>query len=149
MQRACVVCGTRYEARRVTSKYCSSRCRTRACREQGRTGLVALTGAGAAPSAVLPAAVAESPGAGELVAQVQRELQTANRLDTYLGQAAVDIARRIEATPGAPLSQVAAVHRELRVAVAEAVKGAHQVKSAVQRRRDELEERRNSRRQHA
>lgn len=36
VERACDGCGKRYEARRVTSKYCGGTCRTRASRAAGR-----------------------------------------------------------------------------------------------------------------
>lgn len=130
MERRCESCGKTYETRSPRSRFCGSTCRSRAFRGQPGAGLVAL------PAPQGPVA------GGELVRSVEKELRDVDRLDSFLGQAAVDIARRIEGNGRAPLSQVAAAHRELRAAVAEAKKGAHQEKSALQKRRDELAARR-------
>ena len=131
MEHRCESCRRSYETKSPKSRFCSSTCRSRAHRS-GPIGVVSG----------LPAAADRS---GELVAWVEKHLEDANRLDTFAGQAAVDIARRIDETPAAPLSQVAAAHRELRAAVAEAIKGANATKSALQKRRDELAERRQKR----
>jgi hypothetical protein len=134
VRRSCDICGTRYEAKRGTSRYCSGACRKRAQREnKSRPASVTSLSSGTSPG---------TPKAGELVTRVEKQLQDAGRLETYLGQAALDLARRIEGNPGAPLSQAAAAHRELRAAVTEAVKGAKAAKSALEQHRDEVAERR-------
>lgn len=105
--------------------------------------LADLQEAGAAEGGVRPGPVAATvvpllSVAGELVAATETALRDASRLDTWQAQAALDLARRIEASPHATLSQAATAHRELRAAVAEGVKGSHHPRSVVQARRDEL-----------
>lgn len=139
MVRRCEACGKPYDTKSPRSRFCSSTCRSRA----HRNGQSAPAGA-VAGLAVLPAQ--QSPEGGELVRQVEKRLQDAGRLETYLGQAAIDMARRIEAATAAPLSQAASAHRELRAAMADAMRGANVAKSAVQQHRDELAARREKRR---
>lgn len=81
-QRDCDVCGTRYEAKRPSSKYCSARCRNR----KARHGLP-------------DADVVHLPGRGDaasVVSATRAELAEAGRLDTHLGQAALALAERID-----------------------------------------------------
>lgn len=72
---------------------------------------------------------------------VEAELETVDRLGTVLGQAAVGLAQRIEQNRDTG-SALAALNRELRATVAEAVKGAGAPRSAISRHRDELAARR-------
>lgn len=140
MERRCEVCGKAYESKSPKARFCSSTCRSRAHRG-GQSQQRAASGPGGLVALPQPPAAG-----GELIRSVEKELQEADRLETYLGQAAVDLARRIEFSTSAPLSQAAAAHRELRAAVADAVRGAHVAKSAMQRHRDELAARREKRR---
>lgn len=128
MQRPCDICARTYEAKRASSRYCSGACRKRAQRNPSKPGPAVVA---------LPAA-----SDGELVASVQQELDGAGRLETWQGQAAVDVARRIEGSRLDSGSAYAALHREFRAAMELALKGADAAESAVQRHRDELAARR-------
>jgi hypothetical protein len=126
VRRACDHCGKKYEAKRQTSRYCSTACRMASSRAGQAT----------------PRSVTPLPAAGELTRAVEEKLAEASRLDTAEGRAAVDIAKRIDSVRAAPLSQVASAHRELRAALEAAMRGANQTKSVLQSRRDELAARR-------
>ncbi len=123
MNRECDACGTEYEAQRRTSRYCSTRCRMRASRR------------------IEAPVAAESPGSGELVEALRRELADAGRLDTALGQQALALAVKL-ASPFDTGSAMAAVSRELRAVREEALRGAEQVADPL----DELRLRRDAKR---
>jgi hypothetical protein len=129
--KPCDVCGQPFEAKRPTARYCSARCRQRA----RRSGL-----AGARAGAVI--VPFPEPAGGPLVRALEGDLRRAGQLDTWQGQAALDLVRRLEASTADTGSSYAALHRELRAAVAEALKGANAPKSVLQQRRDELAARR-------
>lgn len=129
MQRQCDSCGKPYEAKRATSRYCGSTCRVRASR-----GAV-----------VTPIREKRKPtGLAGLVESVRRELEEADRLESYAGEAALDLASRIQAG-GDTGSAVASLHRELRATMAEALAGARVARSPLERMRDDLAERRKAR----
>ncbi len=123
MNRECDACGTEYEAQRKTSRYCSTRCRMRASRR------------------IEAPVAAESPGSGELVEALRRELADAGRLDTALGQQALALAVKL-ASPFDTGSAMAAVSRELRAVREEALRGAEHVADPL----DELRLRRDAKR---
>lgn len=125
----CESCGTTFSATSPRARFCSDRCRKRVARSRGSRRL----------TAVPPVAPAVD---GALVLAVRKQLGDAGRLDSWEAAAALDMARRIEAAIGAPLSQASAAHRELRASVAAAVKGATRRKSKLQKHRDELADRR-------
>jgi hypothetical protein len=134
MQRRCDSCGKPYEAKRPTSRFCGSNCRVRASRGQ-------LAPVDAEPLPVIPPAVSSG-----LVAATEKRLTDVGRLDTWEGQAALDLARRIEVASAMDTgSAYASLQRELRAAMAEALKGAAKPQSAVSRHQDELARRRTSR----
>ena len=124
--RTCDYCGTAYQAKRSTSRYCTDTCRTKAA--QLRAG-----------TRVLPAApvVVES---GVLPA-VRAELARLGLTDSVAGAAALSLAGRIDAQsePGAAM---AAMVRELRATMAEASAGATVELDVL----DELRARREARR---
>ena len=129
MQRQCDSCGNPYEAKRATSRYCGSTCRVRASRG----------------ALITPIREKRPPtGPAGLVESVRRELEEAERLESYAGQAAVDLATRIEGG-GDTGSAVASLHRELRATMAEALAGARVARSPLERMRDDLAERRKAR----
>jgi hypothetical protein len=100
VERECDECGEVYTAQRSTSKYCSDLCRKRALRNpQG--GEPVVTGAAAA---------------------VRRELELAGRLDTALGQIALELATALE-SPKSTGSAKASLARELAVAMDRALAG--------------------------
>lgn len=128
--RPCDVCGTPYEAKRATSKYCSATCRMRKSR-----------GAEVVP---LPAAETGKPGEpprGPCYAATLRTLTDADRHDTPLGVAALVLAQRID-NPGMDTgSALASVVGRLEVTLAAAMKGAGAA-TAPGQLRDELAARR-------
>lgn len=134
--RHCDNCGRFFKPGSARARFCSNTCRSQAHRA-GRSVAAKSTGGGLV---VLP-----QQTDGELVVSVRRELTEAGRLATTKGQQALDLARRIEATKGATLSAFAAAHRELRATVDDALRGANQTGSAVQKHRDELAARRQAR----
>jgi hypothetical protein len=130
VQRHCDTCGKSYEAKRQTSRYCTAVCRTKA----SRAGV-------AAPRQ--SATVVPLPSRDEgLAERTETTLRDAARLGTWQGQAALAVAKRIETARMDTGSAYAALHRELRSAMAEALKGVDAPQSAVQKHRDELAARR-------
>lgn len=121
--KRCEQCGTQFEARKSTAKYCGGNCRTRASRN--RTA-AAINSGGQTAS---PAAPKQPVGgvvlvAGEgLVAQVQRELEEAGRLDTVLGQQALVLAQRMRVVSPDTGSSLSAISKELRTVMAQALDG--------------------------
>lgn len=127
MKRTCESCSGPYEAVRSNARFCSERCKKRAQRghlAQVPTVLAAGTPAGTA-----------------LVTAITQELEAAGRLDSALGQATLALAQRIEAGQDTG-SAVAALSREMRGTLAEALKGAVQAQSTLGQRKDELAARR-------
>jgi len=125
--RKCDACGAEYEARRSTSRFCSSSCRVRN-HEAPRP--LASTSPPAVPQTV----------PGLLESATRAELVEAGRLDTSLGQAAILVARRLDAAVREPGMGMAALVREHRVTLAEAVKGAQAAANPL----DELRARRDN-----
>lgn len=121
-------CGRRFAAARSHAKYCSDACRRRTNKAK-RAGVVVELGANDAPAAV-----------SGMVAASRRELEEAGRLESSLGQAALAAAARIDANHETG-SAMAALLREHRAIMAEALKGAKSKADAL----DELAERRRRR----
>ncbi|SRR6266498_3793323 len=121
MQRACDVCGQRYEAKRRTSKYCSTRCRTRSSRGQ---------------VVKLPTS-AEHPASSGVVATYRKRLAKAGRLDTPEGAHVMLLAEAMAAA-GNSAAGVALLSRELAARMADAMRGAQSKADAL----DELSRRR-------
>ena len=119
MERSCDLCGTAYTPQRATSKYCGTTCRTRAtrARQSGRPILTKF------PSPAAPRSLPD-PDEDGLVASTRRQLEQAGRLDTIAGQTALLLAQRLaEARSMDTGSSLAAVSKELRSVVAEALAG--------------------------
>jgi hypothetical protein len=117
--KTCEVCPTEFEAKRASAKYCSERCKKRAQRRPG--------GVKAAKVLPLPAEPTSEPApalTGSVAAATIAELEAAGRLDTATGQAAVALARRIDAAGAETGSSLAAVARQHMATLAEAVKNA-------------------------
>ena len=122
MRRQCAVCSETFEAKRNTAKYCSTRCRTRASRQPK-------------PEADLPVPVDPDT---ELWTATLRELAAAGRAGSASGQAALLLARRLDSRLMETGSSVAAMVREHRAALADAVKGGRRAANPM----DELRARR-------
>lgn len=122
MKAICAACGNGFAAKRSTAKYCSTTCRSRGHRAQGGATVTTL------PTPPQPTG---------LVAVTQRALEAADRLDTVLGQQALELAARI-VSPFSTGSSVATLSRELRTVMAEALKDVELVDDPV----DQLAKRR-------
>lgn len=110
--RSCEYCGKPLESKRA--KYCpGSKCRSMAHKRRTSGVVVALHPQG--PDA-------PAPTGGSVVAVTTKQLEEAGRLDTYLGAAALVAAARLDETADTG-SAVAALLREFRVAMAEALAG--------------------------
>ena len=131
MQRNCEKCGKPYTAKRNTSRYCSTRCRTATSRAGG-----AAKAATASPAAV---SVTEADILPPLVAAIAQELDAAGRLNTAKGQLALQLAMDLSSAGAFDnLSQRAAATREIRASLEAALAGARPSADAL----DELEKRR-------
>lgn len=137
MEATCARCAQPFSAASKRARFCSVKCRTQATRAR----------AAGQPESLAPAkpkraskAKPEAVPTGTLGA-VMAELQAAGRLDSSAGQAAVALARRID--DGAESSAgLAALTREMRAAMAEALSRAEATGDAL----DELRARREARR---
>lgn len=121
MRKTCEVCPTEFEAKRASAKYCSERCKKRAQRRHG--------GGMAAKVLPLPAELTSEPTptpavVGSVAAATMAELASAGRPETAVGQAALALARRIDHAAAETGSALAALVREHRAALAEAVRDA-------------------------
>lgn len=129
MTRSCESCGKPFEAKRSTAKYCRSGCRVRATRKRASEPAEVVELGPSEP------AVDESP----LVKAVRLELEAAGRLESSLGQQALELARHM-ASPFDTGSARASVSRELRAvmdaALADAPKAADALDELALRRRD-------------
>jgi hypothetical protein len=114
MRKSCTECGEEFEAKRDTAKYCGERCKKRAQRRPSAPS------APAAPVVELPA----ESFAGSLTAATLADLERAGRVDTADGQAALALARRVDLGAKETGASLAALVREHRAALAEAVRDA-------------------------
>lgn len=131
MQRECDVCRKTYEAKRASSKFCSSTCRQRAY-----VSPVVVDG-------VTPAVRISS---GSRVYEVTlRELERAEMVESSLGQAALILASRLDAVTSDTGASLAAVVREHRAALSAAVDAGKVAADPL----DELAKRRSERRARA
>lgn len=108
MRKQCAVCPAEFEAKRKTAKYCSPRCRVRAARQPKPE-----------PAATMPV----DPDS-ELWTATLDELTSAARVASASGQAALLLARRLDSGLTETGSSMAAMIREHRAALADALKGA-------------------------
>jgi hypothetical protein len=102
MDRLCDVCCVPYVAQRRTSRYCSGRCRVRACR-------AGLSG----PGRPVRRVDLVSSGPSALVQAVTAELERVGRLDSAYGVMALALARALSSSSYVSGSSVAAMSREL------------------------------------
>ncbi len=127
--RTCEACGQGLEGKRPHARFCGPACRKRGSRRS------------APPNRGRTEDVAAPIEDGGLVEALRRELETAGRLDTALGQQALALAVKL-ASPFDTGSAMAAVSRELRAVRGEALRGAEQVADPL----DELRLRRDAKR---
>lgn len=134
MERPCDICGKTYEAKRKTSKFCGDTCRARHTR--ATAAKAAATGTSRATAQVV--VDYDRP---PLSAAVRAELEEVKRQDTALGQVALSLALRIE-TGMDTGSAMASLSKEMRAALADALRGAKDTQSGLEGIRDELAARR-------
>src|SRR5262249_19254135 len=108
MRKRCTVCSAEFEAKRAARMYCSGRCQKRAQRQPKPE-----------PAGQMP----DDPDY-ELQTATLAELNTASPAGSASGKAALALARRIDASQAETGSSVAAMVREHRAALADALKGA-------------------------
>jgi hypothetical protein len=141
--KTCEVCPTEFQAKRASAKYCSERCKKRAQRRPG--------GVKAAKVLPLPAEPTSEPADGQVIkpsvdgpltAATTAELQDAGRFETAVGQAALALARRIDHGLAETGSALAAMVREHRATLTEAVRDAKKAADPL----DELRARRERKR---
>lgn len=128
MQRPCDVCGNAYEAKRATSKYCSSGCRIRACRAAEKP----------AEPPVQIGVAAQAAFRGGLYESTLARLEEVGRLETVLGQQALFLAQRLESSLLDSGSSLASLSKELRAVMDAALDGVAKAADPV----DELRRRR-------
>ena len=116
MTRTCAQCGKSFEARSSRAKFCSSTCRAR--KSEGHPSREPSTGS------------AEQPPAGQ-EASVRTVLEAAGRESHPLGIASLVLARRIDASAQETPQALAALVRELRATLVDALDGAGQAADTV------------------
>jgi len=130
VQRMCASCGRPYGAKRASSRFCGPTCRQRASR---------ASAAGIPPRAATSGDRAASPSDLERV--VARELEAVGRLDTAIGQLAMELAYRV-ASPHETGAAVASLARELGATMTKALGGVAPVADPL----DEIRARRDRKR---
>ncbi|TKJ24356.1 hypothetical protein A6V29_04990 [Blastococcus sp. CCUG 61487] len=145
MDRHCASCRKPLSSTSPRARFCNSTCRSRA----HRAGGLAAVESSAQPVDLATRRAASAPAPAGIVAAVIAKLTEADRLDTWEGQAALDLAQQMADAPAATLSARAAANKELREAMALALKGVGAPTSSVQEIRDELARRRRERAQGA
>jgi len=134
MDRKCDVCRMPYTAKRPSSRYCTERCRKRAQR---------MPKAAAAQLAqVADIQLGDVLGVGSLTVATLKELTAAGRVDTSMGQAALLMARRLDSRGMDTGSAIAALVREHRSTLEDAIKNATRASDPL----DQLAEKRADRR---
>jgi hypothetical protein len=106
-------CGRKFTAARSYAKYCSDACRRRTNKAKKAGVVIPMAEASPPPR----------PKADGVVAASRRELEDAGRAESSLGQAALAAAARIDSNHETG-SAMAALLREHRAIMAEALKGA-------------------------
>ena len=124
MRATCAHCGEPMEAASSRKRFCSTTCRVRAHEAAKVTPLQRSE---------------RSQPAGRVADAVRAELKRVGRESSSLGASALLLAERIDAGKE-PGSALAALNRELRATLAEALRG--ETRSGVAAMRDELAERR-------
>ena len=114
MTRKCEICRKPFEAKRPQARFCGDTCRKRNQRGAGPTPKMPSK---PAATAAVPV---EAAGVG-LISSVVNELTEAGRLNTALGQSALKIAVRMETSTTDTGAGLAAMSRELRAVLAQAL----------------------------
>jgi hypothetical protein len=107
VRKVCADCGAGFDAKRAAAKYCGDRCRKRAQRRPRRNSVNRV-------DVNQPGAVEQATAAG---------LAGAGRAGSPAGQCALVLAQRIDQADGEPGGGLAALVREHRAALADALAG--------------------------
>lgn len=141
MRKDCEFCGTTFEAKRSTAKYCSNEHRVQAQRgaaKSKKTSTVVAFG-------LAPRPPRGEPERGPLEAAALAELESFGRAETLAGGVVLALARRIDgAGPADTGSGFAALAKELRASMAVALAGADQESDPIDQVRDEVRQQRES-----
>lgn len=138
MQKTCAACGASFEAKRASARSCSERCKKRLQRRPGGTATKVVE----LKTDPVPGPTAGQGGPeGPVSAATRTELASAGRLESPGGQAALMLARRIDQPHMETGSGLAALVREHRATLADAVKDAEKAADPL----DELRLRRERR----
>jgi hypothetical protein len=135
VKRNCDSCGVEYEAKTARSRFHSATCRVRASR-----GVVIEMPAASRTSTTTTGSASPAVQLTGVLGATYRELEAAERIETAYGQAAMVLARRIDAGRDTG-SAMATMTRQLRETLAEALKGARREGSKL----DELTAKRQQR----
>lgn len=135
-QRPCNHCGEVYDAKRPQSKFCGARCRNRHSRHPELAKVVALSKRAKA-KAKADESDETQPSISSTSAAVRQQLIEAERLDTFQGQAALQLASSLD-SPSETGSAKAALARQLAATMELAMAGVKRVGDPV----DELRARR-------
>ena len=140
MEATCARCGQTFSPASKRARFCSVKCRTQATRARAK-GEPESAVVKPKPKRSRKAAATEPDAPVGALGAVLAELRAAGRLESSAGQAAVALARRID--DGAESSSgLAALTREMRAAMAEALSRVEASGDAL----DELRARREARR---
>ena len=141
-KRKCNWCNVTYEYQRPSSKYCSARCRVRACQGVKNPKIKPFDfSESSVPRAETVDVEQDSPAVdAPLVAAVKRELEKSEQLESVAGQQAVRLAEAMSARETG--SGLAALSKAL-TAVLDELSGGKSVSDDVL---DELKARRDARR---
>ncbi len=130
INRRCDACGTPYEAKRPSSKFCGDVCRKRATR--------------GAPLAVIEVDADPAAEMAGTVAAVRTELEAVEQSTSALGAMALALAAQIDSGRETG-SAMATITRELRLTMDEARASGRHASSIAEKLGDELAQRRASR----
>lgn len=138
--KECASCGGRFSAKSAKAIYCSPRCRVRATRQRQRDA-VSPPPPQRREGPPLVSLVPRAPKSADegFAADTRRELEAADRLDGYLGRAAMYLAGILDASPGDTGGGHAALIREYKASMAAALDGADAAMTPLERIRRERE----------
>ncbi len=112
IEATCQGCGKAFETKSPYAKWCTATCRTKAKKREGKIPRTA----GRTEIHIAPADLDAHP----LVESTRRELERGGRLDTFSGELAMQLARKLA---GAGDSGVSSLSKELRTVMAAAMEG--------------------------
>lgn len=131
--KGCEFCSVQYRTSSPTSRFCSNKCRQAAHRQRNSEAVTPQ-------QASVTAEPDDSPPPASTSKSVRAQLEQAGRSETYLGQAAIALAERIDSSRS--VMGFAALVKELRVTMDAALAGVKVAEDPI----DELRARRDRKR---